>query len=696
MTKKLRNIFMTIRGALTLRNLLAFLCALALLAVIVKGFRIEAKIDQVRQADALYAQNLRIPAEEAYAAALANGAIRYREAHIRERLAGLAPVTRLREEILKSKSELLSAAGRGDFDAFLTAYETYGLFGRLSLEGEWAAEYTELNERYELASTVGAAFSAFRADYAAELAANLEAGDYGDESAKWALLRIPAPFFADHASASPPASPASADVPSAEAETSKSESLNALLGDYDRRKLKKLAAAGQYDRMLDEAAATLGSYAQHGFDAPWVQEQAEETAGRVLRKELDGSSFAAFAGHARSFAYFASAAGLRSDLSVWIEARVGELAARADAQVADRRFREAIALYEALGGYADTGDAVARAESAWTRAEPLRILERWDSSHTYSFAVTGQDRFGADVYAAALDESGVLHYGTESGGRATVRSAPQELAVAGARGLALEESLSGGEAPVFVAESESTSRRAVYTALLARSDSLDLMFRIEADGYTIENGGQTLRANHPIDADEDGQTAVYERSGDVFSFVELEGGTLDIGGGNPASYPGQQVSARLTVLESGYGQARAQAEDGSRLLLRGSVNFEPGTYEVTGVFEGNYEIIAWPEAAEAAATGSDAPSVSDDVSPSGDGMADGAASPDEASGMPAEPGATASEDAAAGSGTAEQSAAGTVEEGLASPETDPGGSGSLPAPVAVSVPVFEVDAARGF
>lgn len=33
MTKKLRNIFMTIRGALTLRNLLAFLCALALLAV---------------------------------------------------------------------------------------------------------------------------------------------------------------------------------------------------------------------------------------------------------------------------------------------------------------------------------------------------------------------------------------------------------------------------------------------------------------------------------------------------------------------------------------------------------------------------------------------------------------------------------------------------------------------------------------
>lgn len=654
MTKKLRNIFMTIRGVLTLRNLLAFLCALALLAVIVKGFRIEAKIGQVRQADAWYAQNLRIPAEEAYAAALANGAIRYREAHIRERLAGLAPVTRLREEILKSKSELLSAAGRGDFDAFLTAYETYGLFGRLSLEGEWAAEYTELNERYELASTVGAAFSAFRAEYAAELAANLEAGDYGDESAKWALLRIPAPFFADHASTSPPAS---TDVPSAEAEASKSESLNALLGDYDRRKLKKLAAAGQYDSMLDEAAATLGSYAQHGFDAPWVQEQAEETAGTVLRKELDGSAFAAFAGHARSFADFASAAGLRSDLNAWIEARVGELTARADARVADRRFREAIALYEALGGYADTGDAVARAESAWTRAEPLRILERWDPSHTYSFAVTGQDRFGADTYAAALDERGVLHYGTESGGRATVRSAPQELAVDGARGLALEDSLSDGEAPVFVAESESTSRRAIYTALLARNDSLDLMFRIEADSYTIENGGQTLRANHPIDAEETGQTAVYERSGDVFSFVELEGGTLDIGGGNPASYPGQKVSARLTVLESGYGQARVQAEDGSRLLLRGSVNFEPGTYEVTGVFEGNHEIIAWPEAAEAAEpTENDAPSGSGGVSPSDDGTADEAAST----------------------------------------ETDPGGSGSLPAPLAVSVPIFEVDTARGF
>lgn len=528
MSQKLYNIFMTIRSALTLRNLLIFLCAAAFAAVTVKGFRVEAKIRQVRQADAFYTENRRIAAESAYAAALSNTVIRYREEQVRERLAELAPITRLREEILLSKSELLNAAETGDFEAFLGSYEVYADFGKLSLDGEFAAEYRELDQRYAAAETAAAGFSAFRVSFEQKLAGNLESGDYRDESAKEQLLRIPAAFFAGkNPNDASPDSAATQTENAQDEETQeqvKTDQLNTLLADYDRRKLKKLAAAGNYTGMLDEAQITLANYAAIGMEAPWVGAQAEETARTVLRKDLEASSYSTFASHARNFADFVSETGMSSDRSGWIETRIGELNDRAGSLITDGRFEEAIALYQALDGYADTAEAVRKAEEAWMEAEPLRILQLNDSSHTYSLTISGTDRFGADVYVAALDEEGLLHFGFKFGSGRTVYRAPQNLAAANARSLKIQEQLSDGTTPVVVIESESLSRKAVYTAIRLEGGFFTPMFRVEADGYTIEDGGQTLRAAHPIDAEEEGETAVYELQGLVFSFVELDPG----------------------------------------------------------------------------------------------------------------------------------------------------------------------------
>lgn len=217
MTKKLKNTFITIRNALTLRNLLAILCAIALVAVIVKGFRIETKIEQVRRADAYYEQHSRIQAEAAYAAARSDTVIRYRENHLAQRLTELAPITNLRKELLKSKSELLASSENQDFETFLQAYESYDSFRRQSLTDDFAAEYTELSARYELAKTVNGGFSAFRSDFEQALAANLDDDVYDDESAKWSLLRIPAVFFSEDGEQTTP-----------NAEVMKTETLNAL------------------------------------------------------------------------------------------------------------------------------------------------------------------------------------------------------------------------------------------------------------------------------------------------------------------------------------------------------------------------------------------------------------------------------------------------------------------------------------
>lgn len=622
MTKKLKNTFITIRNALTLRNLLAILCAIALIAVIVKGFRIEAKIEQVRQADAYYEQNLRIQAEVAYAGARSDTVIRYREDHIEDRLTELAPITALREELLKSKSELLAASENQDFETFLATYESYDALRQQSATDDFAAEYMELSERYELAKTVNEGFSAFRLSFEQALAANLDDNRYDDESAKWSLLRIPAVFF----------SPTDAQT-DANAELLKTGTLNALFQNYDQRKLKKIAAAGRYPDMLNESYSTIEAYENHNFGAPWVLGQAEETTDTVLRKDLDAQSYSAFSGHARAFSDFVSQADLESETTAWIEARIEELMSRARSLVTDNRFEEAITLYRSLNAYRNTGEEVTQTQSAWTEAEPLRILQAEDSSLTYSLAISGKHRFGADLYVAALGDNGLLYFGTKTGDSTSVSTSASLLSGLDVQSLQIEDTLSATAAPVIVVQSGSSSRKAVYTALMLQPGSFRQLFQIEADGYTIADGGNTLRADNPADAEKEGQTAIYERSGagGEFYFSSFEGGTLDIGAGNPEQYPQEQVRTQLTVLSSDADQTLAQTGDGSSVLLRGVSNVTPGAYTVTGTFKGDYAEIEQESAnpSEVEAESANPESIPDPVVPDESGTDFPAAEPSE-------------------------------------------------------------------
>lgn len=682
MIRSLKNALMTIRNFLTLRNLLALLCAAALIAVVVKGFRIEDKIRQVRSADAYYAQHERLSAEAAYADALANTVIRYREDHVRERLAELAPLTRMREELLKSKSELLAALENQEFEAYLSAYGIYDPFERLSLEGEYAAEYKQLDARYGIDGMVADGFADFRTGFEQALAGNLDNGDYADESAKTDLLRIPAFFFAPNQPSarngvsSPESSPSLSE---AEAEKLKAEHLNALFEDYDRRKLKKMAAAGQYAEMLGEASRTLNDYRQSGFEAPWVQLQAEETGELVLRSDLEAKSYAAFASHARSFADFVSQNGLSSDLTAWIDSRINELTRRAAALVADGRFEEGIALYRALDGYSDTETQIAQAEDAWTDADPLRLLQSADNSHTYRLAISGKNRFGASLYVAAIDENNTLYFGMKGDGGTSVSRDAAQLANETVRSLKLDENLSADSTPVLVAESESNIRKAVYTALIPREGgSFAQMFKIEANGYRVEDGGMTLRADNPSDADQEGQTAVYTRyaGSDVFVFSAFEGGYADIGDSSPLLYPEQPVRVTMTVLQTAAGRTLARTGDGELMLLAGDFDFAPGTYRITGTFREGYQQIEDPDAEPSESPAAEDPPAADTET----------GAPDTGSDSPPDL-APETEDPAV-----DPPDTPTTEPETA-PDPDPLPEAELPAqPILRSVPVFEVEA----
>ncbi|OWA35383.1 hypothetical protein B9G55_12105 [Saccharibacillus sp. O16] len=710
MTRSIINMFMTIRNFLTLRNLLAFLCAAALIAVILKGFQIEDKIRLVGLADDYYARNQRLSAETTYTAALDNTVIRYRDDHIRTRLAELQPLTRMREEVLKSKGELMAAANAQDLESYLAAYEVYDAFEQLSLDGEYAAEYRELSRRYEMTTTIAHGFTDFRTAFEQSLNRNLENGDYSSESAKWDLLRIPALFFTvgTESAGTSPASSASKqqavvpdeNTPEETAEAMKSEHLNALFRDYDQRKLKKLAAAGRYTDMLSEASRTLEAYRQNDFQAPWVQLQAEDTSDLVLRHDLETQSYAVFAAHARSFADFADQNDLSSTLTDWIETTVNELLRRADSLITDQRFEEGIALYQAMNGYRDTDAQVAQAEEAWTQADPLRILQLAYPSHTYRLVISGKNRFGVHVYVAALDEQGTLYWGTNGDGGKSVWTNLTPLTPETVRSLRLDEQLSTEDQPVLVAETDSSSRQATYIAVTPQQDgAFTTLFQFEADGYAVEDGGMTLKVKNPSEAKQAGQIAIYTRYSDrdAFTFAGWENNYLDIGSASPVQYPQQVVRTKVTLLQAGSGQALAQTGTGEWILLRGHFDLTAGTYEITGTFREQYEQVEDPSSTSEASEKDDAVGPTEDqqesanvseepAAPANDPSTDSSAGADSDVSNPTAP----SDSNLLGPSPAPEPGSGTNGDGLE--ESGDSMPEAAPEQTLISVPVFEVDA----
>ncbi|WP_187355152.1 hypothetical protein ['Paenibacillus yunnanensis' Narsing Rao et al. 2020] len=556
------------------------MCILMLLLLGRKGLRIGDKIGDVKEADRLYAAGDLIAAEELYRRAAENPAIRYHEEEISSRLQELDPITAIRSGLAALSLSVSEQLRTGDFAGFMESYASLvNLKGKYMVSGgPYEAYYRQLSAETDISGQITAGFKQFRQQFLAELAAG-KAGapeESSDDSYKWNLLQIPADYYGG------------ADA--------KAELLAEQFASYDQSRLKALAAAGSFGPMLDRAWSMQQAYSDHSYKAPWLQEQADASAGLMLNKDLEGDLTAAFAAHAAAYRQYAATAGLeKSDVLSLIDSSIAKLVKNAGRLVRSGEYAAGIRLYSDLATLTDTGEQIKAAQVAWNLAEPVRLLPGGDQAGMYSHVTSAAELNGLQVAAAGTDSSGKLYYaGMSRDGTVSTMSGDIVLELDPLEQLAFERELSEASGlPVIMAESGGTEGRTAYNAYTVSQTGITPLLSFSGDSYEFDPVDRSIRVfNADLGDGSSGQTAIYRESAGVYQFSEVLQETPVIpviSAEELEQHPFETVSFSGDIYYDNAGRAVAGSA-GRYVLLQGDFEYSVGQALITGQFQTGYEM----------------------------------------------------------------------------------------------------------
>ncbi|AIQ50824.1 hypothetical protein [Paenibacillus sp. FSL R7-0331] len=567
---------MTFKQAITLRNIMIILCICMAGLLVSKGLRIEDKLRVVQEAERLYTAGDLIAAEQMYRQAADNDSIHYKEEQIAARLAELAPVTAIRsglDTLVRTSADQLVTK---DFAGFMESYASL-----LSLKakyfisgGPYESYYRQLSEDSGISRQLTGGFKQFKDQFLAGLAAGGSGEDTGD-TYKWNLLLIPDAYFGG------------ADT--------KTELLAAGFKSHDISRLKVLAAAGSFQPMLDSALSMSGAYDSHGYQAPWVQEQTEESARLIIDKDLEGDNYSAFAGHAVAYRNYAASAGLAagsSKLLASIERSTSKLLSGADRLVRNGQFAEAIQLYSSLTPLQDTSGEIAAAQLAWNTAEPVRLLPGGDVEGRYVSVASVSGRYGAKVAVAGVDSSGMLHYAyLQEDGIISTRAGSVIPEFARLNGISFDDQLAAvAEVPVVVVRGSRDDGRTGFTAYQIKPEGFSILFSFAGDSYVLQTEDRSIHvANADTGDGVAGETGVYTLSEGAYQFagiVQTAPPLISAYDLELHPYANVTMNAEMYIDNSGRSVGIA---DGRYLLLQGNTGSVTGTAVITGQYQNRYD-----------------------------------------------------------------------------------------------------------
>ncbi|AIQ67105.1 hypothetical protein [Paenibacillus graminis] len=568
---------MTIKQALSLRNIMIILCILMLVLLGQKGIRLHSKIGTVREAGRLYAAGDLVAAENQYRLAQANDSIHYREAETAARLQELAPVTAIRSglELLKLKIE--DQLTTKDFDGFMESYASL-----LSLKsqymksgGPYESYYRQLSADSGVSDQLGTGFQQFKVQFLAELAAGRSRSSSAINEAdifKWNLLRIPDVYLGG------------ADA--------KKELLALEFKTYDITRLKALAAAGSFSPMLDYALSLADAYSSHSYTAPWIASQIEESAKLILSKDMDSGQIAAFSAHAAAYRKYAASAGLASSKVLSrIDSTAAKLLRGAARLVRNGGYAEAIQRYSDLSPLQDTTAEIAAAQLAWNMAEPARLLPGGETPGKYVLTTSVSGKYGVRLAVAGTDSSGQLYYADMSeDGAVTTRTGEVIPGFETLSRLAFDDQLSAlAGVPVVVAEGSREDGRTSFAGYTIKPEGISLLFSFAGSSYKLQPDDASIRvANADMGEGSEGQTAIYRQTNGVYQFAEIYQEYPLIDASELELHPLETVTLQVDIYIDTTGRPVAIA-GGRYLALQGNVGTVTGPALATGQFQYGYD-----------------------------------------------------------------------------------------------------------
>ncbi|MFD1887122.1 hypothetical protein [Paenibacillus wenxiniae] len=581
----------TILRWFALRNLLLACLGILLVLLVMKGYGMYSKIQAVKAADAYYAQQQWMQAESLYRAARDNDDVRYEEDHIASRLAELQPITAWNDTLSSTASRLQAAADTGQFDAFLSTYAIWlqQQEQQNARQDRFHSEYAQMTKQYQMEERLLKGFSAFRTQFTAALQHNLDNDTYTDESAKWNLLRIPATYWlTPHSSGTGTA---------AAAQQRQQNDLRQQFQQYDTTKLKRLAAAGDFDAFLGNAVATWQAYGQHAYaGADWIASLVNTGAQAVIAKDIQSQQPANFVRHAVSFRNAATQLELSSSpLQRTIDQQLASLQEQAFTMTTNKQFNEALQLYETLTPLGDMTSDIARTKLAWASDQPAYLLQSSNASVAYEHTVGGTDWQAFPVYAIATDHSNRLFFGhMDRDGAVSVWSGQIEQQSAQIQQLSLDTALSTADRPVIVVQSPADAAAGtnhLFSLYAVTPNGLQAIAALSGASYEVmpdrsmivhvapEDGGAGQLNTYMANAD--GVYSQTDSRADDSAYTEIATGEIEAHANAPIAFTGE-----IVAVDDGGAIMRT---DRSYVRLRGSVSFNVGTVKVYGTFNGDYE-----------------------------------------------------------------------------------------------------------
>ena len=279
----------------------------------------------------------------------------------------------------------------------------------------------------------------------------------------------------------------------------------------------------------------------------------------------------------------------------YIEKSQSDLLSKANKLTASNKYEEAISIYEALKPLEDTEQLIAKANLAWDKYEPIRVLKRLYPDKEFPNFVNARNKWGADSVVAAVSKDGKIYFGRIKGEEAMTVTEGTLTGAPVINKLSFQSSYSTSDNPVIFMDAKSSERKHHYLAYEVGTNSIKSILDVEADNLTVEVK-QVLLLDNPVGQGA-GELAYFEPGiNGEYQFTKIKVDYVDIKFSDIASYYGKKVrftayaasktssGAALVILSEGYNYSTGKYEK-SYLILKGSENFAIYTnYTVIGVF----------------------------------------------------------------------------------------------------------------
>ncbi|TDF94078.1 hypothetical protein [Paenibacillus piri] len=553
------------------RNAAALLFAFILCLAAYKGYYAWQKTKLYDEAAALQAAGEELAAEAAYMRVQSIRSIDYKENETAAALAVLQPVAQLQRFFAQLDEDLTAAVSANDVALLLSSYKAYQAQAADAAAQDEAGQkrFAEIAAARQADKRFADAFAGAKQKLIQSIEADIGKKTFDSDNAIVLLLQLPAAFFPD--------------------EKAKNQQLNKLLDKYDQARLDAAFKDKPFADALKDAVRIRKFYDTNGVEAAWLAPRLEAYAQSALAKLLTKNDLKGFIDTALVYQTAKEFSSPSSKVSSYVQTNIRKQFDRAEQLVASKKFADAIALYNVLDKYQDTGKEVRGVEQLWLESDPLQLLRKAAGNEPkLTHVASAKGSGGVKLMAAGLaDEQTLL-------AARLLQDQKIETAQTGLeKGLTIKsigwsEQLGSGKADAaLLLEAAAKSRKTRYLVYEIKSTQMRKVLDVEADKLEVDRDGAVILDN-PV-GDGAGRKAYYEYRHNKYVFAKTNTDFTEIPLTELTAHKNEKVRFPVTITSVEDNKAIVQLSNGF-ITLSGKVRFKTGPAVITGIYTGLEEL----------------------------------------------------------------------------------------------------------